>query len=159
MTFGGPWSGLFGLSFPRSRPPFLLEKIMTHLYANAIPQDASALAVGLAEAREWGVILGCLILIGVLLFFVFSFARRIMSLYKDALDANVKLSLAIDNLTDKTTQSNERLQEFLTHSFTELGKDLGNIGSTLNIHEKRLDDHETRIGGLETSTSKQTGEI
>lgn len=77
-----------------------------------------------------------------------------MALYKDALEANVRLSLSIDNLTDKTTESNERLQEFLTTNFTSLGKDIGNIGSTLQTHGKILDDHEERIGDLETINNK-----
>lgn len=109
----------------------------------------------LAAAREWGVIIGCLILVGVLIYLAYKFGSTIIALYKDALDANVKLSLSIDNLTDKTTESNNRLQEFLTSNFTALGKDLGHIGTTLETHGKILEDHEERIDGLETKTNKQ----
>ena len=79
-----------------------------------------------------------------------------MTLYADALDANMKLSQSIDNLSDKTTTSNEKLQNFLSASFKELGKDLSDFGEIVMDHDRRLEDHEVRIGGLE-STKKEEG--
>lgn len=117
-----------------------------------VPRSLSVLAA----AREIGVLLAVLILIGVLLYFVFRFGGRIMTLYADALDANMKLSQSIDNLSDKTTTSNEKLQNFLSASFKELGKDLSDFGEIVMDHDRRLEDHEVRIGGLE-STKKEEG--
>lgn len=118
------------------------------LFLQSSPVGLTGDVGDLARSHEWGVMIGSLVFCGfvtaVLLFGAFKFCGSIIRLYKDAIDANGRLSESIDKMADATQESHKELQHFLTKGFETLGKDLNKIGEI-------VEDHEGRIGGLETT--------
>ena len=105
----------------------------------------------LAKTHEWGVMVGALIFCGclsaALLFGAFKFAGEIVSLYKQAIEANTKLSESIDKMSQVAEERNKEFRE---------GIDA--IGKTLNKFGEVVDNHEGRIGELEETIHKEGNE-
>ena len=107
---------------------------------------ANANAQALAREQFWGTMIGLLIFLGIALGLITWFLRdqqkSITTLFSKSIDANAKLSEAIDKLGDETAAANEKLQLYLD-------KNLDKIADAINAIDRDLKDHQHRIEILE----------
>lgn len=107
---------------------------------------ANANAQALAREQFWGTMIGLLIFLGIALglitWFLHDQQNAITTLFAKSIDANAKLSDAIDKLGDETAAANEKLQLYLD-------KNLDKIADAINAIDRDLKDHQYRIESLE----------
>lgn len=119
---------------------------ITFLLANGVETTLSADAADLAKQGYWGMMIGILCFLAFALVLITIFMRgqqsAIHALFAKAIDANAKLSEAIDNLGDETRESNLKLQQYLDRNLDKVASAIREIGA-------RVDDHNDRITQLE----------
>ncbi|MBR2694174.1 MAG: hypothetical protein IKE69_08165 [Thermoguttaceae bacterium] len=107
---------------------------------------ANANAQALAREQFWGTMIGLLIFLGIALglitWFLHDQQNAITTLFAKSIDANAKLSEAIDKLGDETAAANEKLQLYLD-------KNLDKIADAIKAIDRDLKDHQNRIESLE----------
>lgn len=103
---------------------------------------ANADAVGLAREQFWGTMVGLLIFLGIALglitWFLHDQQSAITTLFAKSIDANAKLSDAIDKLGDETRESNSKLREYLDSNLDKIAEAIRDIGEEIEDHHKRL---------------------
>lgn len=108
--------------------------------------NADANAAELAKQGYWGMMIAILGFLAFALVLITLFMRgqqtAIHTLFAKAIDANAKLSEAIDALGDETRESNLKLQQYLDRNLDKVASAIRDIGA-------RVDDHSERITQLE----------
>jgi len=99
-------------------------------------------AAEMAKQGYWGTMLGILGFLAFALTMVTVFLRgqqtSITRLFEKSIDANAKLSEAIDKLGDETRESNQKLREYLDSNLDKIAEAIRDIGEELEDHHKRL---------------------
>lgn len=112
---------------------------------NTMGVDLPELATTLARAQEWGIMVGCLLFVGVvtllLIWLVFSFSRRVVALYDKAVDANRQLADSIDKMRDEVSESNKKLQQYLENNLNKVAQAIKVIARDLEIQKKTPGNH------------------
>lgn len=90
----------------------------------AVSTDVSAAA--LAREQFWGTMVALMIFLAIALWLVTWFLRgqqsSITELFAKSIDANAKLSEAIDKLGDETSAANQKLQEYLDNNLDKIAE-------------------------------------
>ena len=96
----------------------------------------------MAKQGYWGTMLGILGFLAFALTMVTIFLRgqqtSITRLFEKSIDANAKLSEAIDKLGDETRESNQKLREYLDSNLDKIAEAIRDIGDEIEDHHKRL---------------------
>lgn len=118
--------------------------LSTFLFAAA---DASAAvdlnAAGLAREQFWGVMISLMIFLAIALGLITWFLRgqqsAITELFAKSIDANAKLSEAIDKLGDETRESNQKLRDYLDSNLDKIADAIADVGRDLKDHQYRIE--------------------
>ena len=104
---------------------------------------AGATADALAREQVWGVMIALMIFLAVALGLITWFLRgqqsSITILFAKSIDANAKLSEAIDKLGDETRESNQKLQQYLDNNLDKIATAISDIGRDLKDHQSRIE--------------------
>lgn len=99
-------------------------------------------AAEMAKQGYWGTMLGILGFLAFALVLITIFLRgqqtSITRLFEKSIDANAKLSEAIDKLGDETRESNQKLREYLDSNLDKIAEAIRDIGEEIEDHHKRL---------------------
>ena len=117
--------------------------LTSFIFSAAAAVNADVSASGLAKEGFWGVLVGLLVFLaialGLITWFLRDQQRSITDLFAKSIDANAKLSEAIDKLGDETRESNRKLQEYLDNNLDKIADAISDIGRDLKDHQYRIE--------------------
>ena len=112
------------------------------VFATDAAINADFNAAEMAKQGYWGTMLGILGFLGFALALITIFLRgqqsAITTRFAKSIDANAKLSDAIDKLGDETRESNQKLREYLDSNLDKIAEAIRDIGEEIEDHHKRL---------------------